>query len=61
MNKPRSSFHCPVCKKPVQRTAAHFPFCSDRCRTADLASWASGDYRMAGEPAHIDHDTDSEY
>jgi uncharacterized protein len=26
------------------------PFCSDRCRTEDLARWAEGRYRVAGEP-----------
>ena len=35
---------CPICKKPVNRTNADFPFCSDRCRTIDLGKWASGDY-----------------
>ena len=27
------------------------PFCSDRCRLQDLARWAEGSYRVAGEPA----------
>ncbi len=26
------------------------PFCSERCRTEDLARWAEGRYRVAGEP-----------
>jgi len=61
MNKTPSPFHCPICKKPVQRTAADFPFCSERCRTIDLGCWAAGDYHIAGEAAHIDNDSDSEY
>jgi uncharacterized protein len=27
------------------------PFCSERCRNEDLARWAEGRYRAAGEPA----------
>jgi endogenous inhibitor of DNA gyrase (YacG/DUF329 family) len=26
------------------------PFCSERCRLADLGKWLSGDYRAAGDP-----------
>ena len=26
------------------------PFCSERCRNEDLARWADGRYRVAGEP-----------
>jgi endogenous inhibitor of DNA gyrase (YacG/DUF329 family) len=26
------------------------PFCSERCRNEDLARWAEGRYRIAGEP-----------
>ena len=26
------------------------PFCSERCRLADLGKWLSGDYRVAGDP-----------
>jgi uncharacterized protein len=35
---------CPICKKPVKRADADFPFCSERCRTIDLGKWASGGY-----------------
>ena len=41
------SLLCPTCKKPVEATAADFPFCSDRCRVIDLGKWASGEYRIA--------------
>jgi endogenous inhibitor of DNA gyrase (YacG/DUF329 family) len=27
------------------------PFCSERCKLADLARWLSGDYHVPGEPA----------
>jgi endogenous inhibitor of DNA gyrase (YacG/DUF329 family) len=26
------------------------PFCSERCKLLDLAAWADGRYRIAGEP-----------
>ena len=26
------------------------PFCSERCRNEDLARWADGEYRVAGDP-----------
>ena len=38
---------CPICKKEIQRSDAEFPFCSERCRTMDLAKWASGEYKIS--------------
>ena len=35
---------CPTCHK---KTAASFrPFCSERCRLADLSKWLKGDYAV---------------
>jgi hypothetical protein len=31
--------------------AAVAPFCSPRCKDADLGRWLRGDYRIAAEPA----------
>lgn len=40
---------CVVCRtRPVD--APWRPFCSERCRNEDLARWADGRYRVAGEP-----------
>jgi len=61
MSSVTSPFRCPVCRKPVQKSDADFPFCSERCRTIDLGSWAAGDYCIAGEPVHLEHDSDSEF
>jgi len=37
---------CPTCKKTL--TSAEFrPFCSLRCRAADLGSWFSESYRIS--------------
>jgi endogenous inhibitor of DNA gyrase (YacG/DUF329 family) len=40
---------CAFCgKQPVE--PAWRPFCSERCKIQDLARWADGRYRIAGEP-----------
>jgi uncharacterized protein len=38
---------CPTCKRPVadaDNTRSPLPFCSARCKLADLGSWLSGQY-----------------
>jgi endogenous inhibitor of DNA gyrase (YacG/DUF329 family) len=41
---------CPVCKKQVEWEGNLFrPFCSERCKNIDLAAWAEGGYRIAGD------------
>jgi hypothetical protein len=36
---------CPICKKPTDSESERdFPFCSERCRVADLGAWASEKY-----------------
>jgi endogenous inhibitor of DNA gyrase (YacG/DUF329 family) len=39
---------CPTCKTPTAFTEGNRwrPFCSERCRNADLGAWASENYRM---------------
>jgi uncharacterized protein len=41
---------CPTCKKPVSegKSGPSFPFCSQRCKLADLGSWLTGRYVVAG-------------
>jgi uncharacterized protein len=40
---------CVFCRRhPVD--PAWRPFCSERCKTQDLAKWADGSYRVAAEP-----------
>lgn len=41
---------CPTCRKRVDGSPAnpHRPFCSERCRTTDLARWAGEGYRVPG-------------
>jgi endogenous inhibitor of DNA gyrase (YacG/DUF329 family) len=50
---------CPICKRkiPAEDGPASFrPFCSQRCRMADLGSWLSGSYRISRPLAEEDLD-----
>ena len=49
---------CVLCGKQHQDERWR-PFCSERCRNEDLARWADGRYRIAGEPVP-DTDQDAE-
>jgi endogenous inhibitor of DNA gyrase (YacG/DUF329 family) len=52
--KRKIKVNCPICKKPVPRTAEDFPFCSERCRLIDLGKWASGRYVVSSPLRDID-------
>jgi endogenous inhibitor of DNA gyrase (YacG/DUF329 family) len=44
---------CPTCGRipaPLPANVA-WPFCSDRCRLADLGRWLGETYRIPGDPA----------
>jgi tRNA threonylcarbamoyladenosine biosynthesis protein TsaE len=45
---------CPTCGRMVADGAATAPFCSDRCRMADLGKWLSGAYSVSREIAPED-------
>jgi hypothetical protein len=52
---------CVLCRRHPQSQPWR-PFCSERCRNEDLARWADGRYRVAGEPlptADSDADADA--
>jgi hypothetical protein len=40
----RVAQRCRHCGRPIDTSDAYFPFCSTRCRTADLAKWADETY-----------------
>jgi endogenous inhibitor of DNA gyrase (YacG/DUF329 family) len=40
---------CVLCRRHVVDDRWR-PFCSERCRNEDLARWADGRYRIAGDP-----------
>ncbi|MBF0239510.1 MAG: DNA gyrase inhibitor YacG [SAR324 cluster bacterium] len=47
---------CPQCRKTTPWQDNPFrPFCSDRCKTIDLAAWGSEKYRV---PAALDPSLD---
>jgi uncharacterized protein len=55
---------CPICKKEVNestvgRKGSTFPFCSDRCRTIDLARWLDGKYQIPVKPDDESHSGDT--
>ena len=43
---------CPTCgeKSVFEPWNPWRPFCSERCRTADLGAWASESYRIPAQP-----------
>jgi endogenous inhibitor of DNA gyrase (YacG/DUF329 family) len=50
---------CPTCKRPLAAPPAErsfAPFCSDRCRLADLGSWLDGAYRIGAPLSETDLD-----
>jgi endogenous inhibitor of DNA gyrase (YacG/DUF329 family) len=48
---------CVLCReRPVDHRWR--PFCSERCRNEDLARWADGRYRIAGDPPPSPEDSE---
>lgn len=54
--KPAQPAPCPTCGGEVDAAAGHAPFCSTRCRMADLNRWFSGDYVISRELKETDLD-----
>ncbi|WP_348753324.1 DNA gyrase inhibitor YacG [uncultured Aquincola sp.] len=50
---------CPACGGPSLYAPENKwrPFCSERCRTADLGAWAEGRYRLPAESQDPDTET----
>lgn len=45
----KSRPRCPHCASELTERGAHFPFCSERCKSLDLGAWASGRYSIPAE------------
>jgi len=43
----RTRESCRKCNKPIDLKAEMFPFCSNRCRLADLGSWFDESYKTS--------------
>src|SRR6185503_1598697 len=57
----RMSSACPICKKVIEASTEEQPFrpfCSQRCKLADLDNWLSGTYRVSTpqNPSDLDDD-----
>ncbi|HVZ94217.1 MAG TPA: tRNA (adenosine(37)-N6)-threonylcarbamoyltransferase complex ATPase subunit type 1 TsaE [Phycisphaerales bacterium] len=50
---------CPSCSKTVGEDCPTFPFCSPRCRDADLGKWFTESYRISREIKEADLDEGS--
>jgi endogenous inhibitor of DNA gyrase (YacG/DUF329 family) len=48
MKTPERVVACPTCRGPAVFSTGNRwrPFCSERCRSADLGAWASETYRV---------------
>jgi endogenous inhibitor of DNA gyrase (YacG/DUF329 family) len=45
MDKKINRLICPVCKESIMKEGnTYFPFCSPRCKDADLYHWLTGKY-----------------
>jgi hypothetical protein len=56
-------FHCPTCRRALEGTRADYPtvpptlpFCSPRCRAADLGNWLNESYRIGSPVSEEDLD-----
>lgn len=45
---------CPICGRPAAPHGPYYPFCGERCRTQDLANWATGTYAIPAPASEAD-------
>ena len=61
-NVEMSCCRCRYCGRRVSPDSKewrdHEPFCSERCKLADLDCWFEGEYRIPGSPLETDGETD---
>lgn len=48
---------CRTCGEEITSEVATFPFCSERCRGADLGKWFNEEYRISREIKDSDIET----
>ena len=52
---------CPNCRTVVRwESNPHRPFCSERCRLADLGGWVTEQFRIPGSPDSDPSDDDAD-
>jgi endogenous inhibitor of DNA gyrase (YacG/DUF329 family) len=54
----QASILCVYCRMQPAVAACH-PFCSERCKMADLAGWLNGNYRVADDSMTLDESSES--
>ncbi|MCA9410770.1 MAG: DNA gyrase inhibitor YacG [Candidatus Omnitrophica bacterium] len=56
-----SFMKCPTCKKTRSKFETHefLPFCSERCKQADLGKWMVGEYKVS-RPLRMDDEVSME-
>jgi endogenous inhibitor of DNA gyrase (YacG/DUF329 family) len=61
-DEPRRIVRCPGCggDSVYALTNPYRPFCSERCRLADLGAWASEGYRVDASPSDDDPSGDED-
>jgi endogenous inhibitor of DNA gyrase (YacG/DUF329 family) len=61
MSQEGRTVHCPMCKRETTwRENPHRPFCSERCRLADLEGWLAGRYIVTSHPEESAPPTDAD-
>ena len=55
-DQPVKTAVCPTCSGASEPGGGTFPFCSERCRMADLGKWFREDYRISREMNETDLD-----
>jgi len=48
---------CRRCGRSIDESSEHYPFCSDRCRMADLNAWFDGEYKVSRDIKDSDIET----
>ena len=55
MSQEGRTVRCPMCgRRATWRENPHRPFCSARCRLADLDGWLTGRYTVVSDPDDSD-------
>lgn len=50
---------CPICKQETRHEGNPYrPFCSERCQLLDLGNWLDGRYRIPGESASQENESE---
>lgn len=59
-NTKKRTVNCPNCRESVVYDVSnpYRPFCSERCKVMDIASWATEAYRIPASEVSSEHELD---